>query len=182
MKIINASLIKRYRGFENPYMLFSWIDQNETCHNIQKDLRKLEEKHYEDTHFQFLRVKWDDLKNYFDIPQNIDCYTIFYLRFSITVGTHKYIDYSNLENFFYCCNKASSTRCTIPSLSKRSITEYLEPIKPKNIELLTDSRNKSKDISSKIRFIYDNCNFDIVSKECEVYQFKKKKLKSKYEI
>lgn len=101
MHFIEANNIIICRNKYISQILFCMVEGNTKCKDIMNNVKKLEEKYL--LSLQAIWVKWDDLYELYKPPKNINCYTVFFLRFGYTIGTVQNPDYRILEKFFLKC-------------------------------------------------------------------------------
>lgn len=102
MDKIEAKQVLKYRGFHSEKLLYSWQDGDLTCENIEVYIQTLETNYRRKLG---LRVKWQDLKSFFVLPDCIKIHTVFYIRDSLTIGTITNPSFDELKYFFDECNK-----------------------------------------------------------------------------
>lgn len=160
MKNIFPERINRYKGNLNPQILFSTRANHNICRYIEMNLKKLSQNYYSINGLTILKVEWHDLKKFYKLPSEINCYTAFYMSKAIVVGTIQESDYETYEEFFLKCLEISSQQTDFYDLTKIFTDECVD-----------------------ITYKNNNCKYKIISMYSlnNVYQFnhKRKYIKSK---
>lgn len=174
MKETAADKVLNFLVRKTPYILFSYIPHDEECKNIQKNVLRLESKHFI-FDVRSLLVSWEDMKAYFDLPKNIDAHTVFYIGFGYTVGLIQSPSFEMLEMFFLKCNQVIQIKDMVSEIYKKRsrIKTYTFQ---STYSRSSPSVSTTYDISAKI-LVYDPDNkskIRILSPTCRVYQLTKK--------
>lgn len=122
------------------------------------------------------------MRTIFDFPAEIDCYTVFYNRFSSTIGTVRNPSMEVLEQFYLRCNEICKVKFNWNNLL-RNVSEYRRfSLYKNNKSYLWDFvTNENSQIVAKLD-PFDQYKIRITSDTCKVYDFKSKKYIGKFLI
>lgn len=156
-------LVKFYRASKRGRLLFSFYEGDETCKRIEKDIIKLGEKFDEEIG---LRVSWEDLQSFFELPECIKLHTVFYMRYSLTIGTIHNPTADELLHFYLACDN-------IRPLSKYTLDKFYVTSNKYYFPEMND-QNLSVSQTSQIQKSIDEPKIKILGTNSIVYQFLKK--------
>lgn len=176
MREIKAKNIMFHRGYSHPHIMCFGIEGHINCKNIKENLEKLEFKYSKEANAVFLKVNWQDFVSEFDIPNNVNSHTIFYMCFCLTIGHIQCSDLNTLNKFIYQCNEV--TKSINPSYFENlKSQESASPTSQINTNSFSTQLYNTQNDDLNLDFskeIVDKFKINIISRYGTVYQFIKK--------
>lgn len=169
MRQILASTILTCRGLSYPQLLMPWIEGDRICEDIRDRILALEAKYFESNSLRGYFVSWDEMQEIFYFPPEIDCYTIFFNKFSSTIGTIRNPTVDVLEHFFLRCEETCNAKFNWSNLISIS-RENQSLFNCNNSYLWQKVINENSIIIPKID-PFDHFKIKIISDSCSVYDF-----------
>lgn len=180
MLIISADALLRHRGFLNETLVMSWDESDQYCKEIEKNIRKLG---IEFKSILSMRTDWKDLCSCYFIPANINLYTVFYMTSFpstgvINIGIINNPNYDQLKNFYLKCKNAiecQNLQSILPKIKNiRKLILYRKN-KSCSYALLSENNSKIKNTQNYDIDTNEALKFKIYSKDCEIFQFIRRK-------
>lgn len=161
---LRAGSILTYRRYKILQFLIFSVKYDNICKEIEQNLNFFEKTYKK---IKVLKVSWWEFISFFEVPRTVSMYTVFCLYDGITVGSVIRPNLLQLVNLLNECKKL--VEASDWSKNRLNIfTKYRKYNKP----FCMDESSFGSRSNSETTL---NDNFKILSLECPIYQFKRKR-------